>query len=336
MKVYKYRSHQYLKEYLKDIGGNRAWFAKISSLNDPSEAKINKRGDFFDLSKEIAFLLEIGDKGSVGQSAINVSEQFAKLLCQIKHYGVYSTSKRWDDEIMWACYADSHKGICIEYDLEWLLTFHCQKTMYSVDVNYQEFVPVIDLLKCVMEQPQNIIWLLKKIIGVKSISWQHEDELRLLAEPHGSVEYDFRAITAIYFGCKAESELRLSVMETFKDRDIDYYLVEPERYSYTFKRTEVPDPFTSKNRYPYSVAPVEQHAILITEETRPYERLINKAVELVCQSQLCKQVDFAEVYFSKDTKKIPTVYIDFRDQLNEVRRWIISEELIDIHNQRSS
>jgi len=38
-----------------------------------------------------------------------------------KKIGIFSLSKKYDDELLWAHYANSHKGFCIEYDLEILL-----------------------------------------------------------------------------------------------------------------------------------------------------------------------------------------------------------------------
>lgn len=43
---------------------------------------------------------------------------------------------------------------------------------------------------------------LKLTSGTKSKKWKHEDEIRIIMDNFGKVEYDFRAVKAIYFGLR--------------------------------------------------------------------------------------------------------------------------------------
>ena len=58
----------------------------------------------------------------------NTKEKFSNILVALedllsynKKIGIYSLSKTFIDELLWAHYGNSHKGFCIEYDLDILL-----------------------------------------------------------------------------------------------------------------------------------------------------------------------------------------------------------------------
>ena len=50
-----------------------------------------------------------------------LKDSFSRFYEDIKSYGIYSLSKTAIDELLWAYYANSHQGFCIEYDQEVLL-----------------------------------------------------------------------------------------------------------------------------------------------------------------------------------------------------------------------
>ncbi len=81
-----------------------------------------------------------------------------------KKSGVYSLSKDYKNELLWAYYADSHKGFCIEYDYDILKQYPCNEDNFF-DVKYSKNVPIINL---------GIIFdisILKKSLVTKSLSW---------------------------------------------------------------------------------------------------------------------------------------------------------------------
>jgi hypothetical protein len=87
-----------------------------------------------------------------------------------KDWGVICFSETWKSNLMWAHYADKHKGICLGFDIEQTpqLTkidyFHQRKTLPK---NYKN-----DLKSIATE-------LLETCLKVKSIDWEYEQEHRL-------------------------------------------------------------------------------------------------------------------------------------------------------------
>ena len=48
----------------------------------------------------------------------NVKEQYNKFTDKFSNVGVYSLSKSFDNELLWAYYASGHTGVAIEYDID--------------------------------------------------------------------------------------------------------------------------------------------------------------------------------------------------------------------------
>ncbi|MEX9996432.1 DUF2971 domain-containing protein, partial [Providencia vermicola] len=69
------------------------------------------------------------------------------------HFGLES-AKTFTDELLWAHYADSHNGFCIEYDLDKLCEF--EDARYSIfDVIYQNKPPIINVDDIFASDAQN-------------------------------------------------------------------------------------------------------------------------------------------------------------------------------------
>lgn len=92
--------------------------------------------------------------------------------------GIYSLSKTVLDELLWAYYADSHTGFCIEYDLEKL--GELTRIAGSFDVAYQDIIPQIQFDMLIRDRDESIAEILKLTSGTKSKRWRHEDEIRIM------------------------------------------------------------------------------------------------------------------------------------------------------------
>ena len=109
---------------------------------------------------------------------------------------------------MWAHYADSHKGICIGYELEEL----------PLKVRYDEIYPTLSekWINGILEEQiadkdefkkrfkeKYFIEIVEKIYLTKSKAWDYEEEWRLIQEkPIKKIEKS--QIKSIYFGLKTD------------------------------------------------------------------------------------------------------------------------------------
>lgn len=135
-------------------------------------------------------------------------------------------SKAVENTLMWAHYANCHKGICVEYELS--------KQDYSS--NATEYATLFRLLRIDYIDPatpeesidftkQDTELNLRTALATKSIDWQYEHEVRMIAytpvEEGKYVQCVLQTpnpIKAIYFGVKCPKQRINAVMEIFKNR----------------------------------------------------------------------------------------------------------------------
>lgn len=160
--LYKYYSGvpQYQFDNLEN--GNIS-FSSIDTLNDPFEGI----GAFFyqTSDKEQEFWKSMG--------APNFPEQMEDMASYDGHemttfyYRIFSTTKNFDNPLLWAYYANSHKGFCVGYD----------KSAIS-DVSDEMFD--IDYSDTMYQFSKFDDETCKKLLSIKSAAWNIEDECRAL------------------------------------------------------------------------------------------------------------------------------------------------------------
>lgn len=196
---------------------HQLYAAPIDTLNDPFEASVE---------------LPIDNKND---------NEWIKPLINLSHsVGVFSliqADKKESfpgNELMWSHYADSHKGFCIEYDLDVL----CQAISKSFDiiselnVNYQVNRPIIS-------KTDEIDDVLQKIFGTKSSAWKYENEFRLVFGKYGLKTVPDEAIKAIYFGLHMPLKERQAITDGFKNDGIDFFQIERIENTYKLKATKL-------------------------------------------------------------------------------------------------
>ena len=143
-----------------------------------------------------------------GEAAINLKELIQKC-------GIVCFSKTFDNYMMWSSYAESHKGVCIEYQLESSLS---ETSLYSVD-----YVKSLDLNLVFLNQ------ILSDLESTKTLSreslshlfcrkldlWEPQNEWRLVHFDNPSREVPSN-IKKIFFGVNTTWENQNSVMSVAK------------------------------------------------------------------------------------------------------------------------
>ena len=152
---------------------NQLYLPTKDGLNDPTE------GVYRDDALRMFFNV-------FSKYSHNVEEQYNKFTERFGKVGVYSLSKTFDNELLWAYYASGHTGFAIEYDIDILeqsLNYNSYaQQLYKFDVEYLNDVPQIDISTI---RGNEIVEMLKRFIGTKSSSWAHEKEIRLIFENTG-------------------------------------------------------------------------------------------------------------------------------------------------------
>lgn len=242
MKVYKYRgAGKKLERDLKSISENYFYAPNAEKLNDPCETLVLSER----IQNQTKFIGKIfGSKSK--DSLLSLHTALDQFVSSKKDIGIYSLSKTYDDELLWAHYANNHQGFCIEYDFDTLMDKNSFYNFYSFDVEYSSRPPQIDISDI---SSNDNIGLLKKISGTKSHRWSYEKEIRIVTDKYGEHDYNYSAVKAIYFGYKMSKEDKLKIMEQLAGRGLKYFQINLIDKTYSFVREQISDSFENSKKY---------------------------------------------------------------------------------------
>lgn len=242
MLVYKYRggNDEIFERDLVSIENNYFWSSNFDDLNDPCE-NIVISDKFIQQTKSISFIFS----KRRNDAFVDLHKAFENLLSVNKKIGIYSLSKSYLDELLWAHYANSHKGFCIKYDSDLLLASFKTEREYSFSVSYGNNPPEITI----KDLPIKYDGLIFKLTAYKSKRWEYEQEYRIITDNFGKQSYDHEAIKSIYFGLRMELSQKMEVMKRLSNRSIKFYQIEHLEKSYKFKAILIENPFISEFKY---------------------------------------------------------------------------------------
>jgi hypothetical protein len=235
MLVYKYRgnSKDYFERDLETLEKNSFWASTSENLNDPCET-ITSAEKFI---KQTNFITKgFGIKSEADKKFLH--ESFENVLSFDKKMGIYSLSQSYLDELLWAHYASSHNGYCIEYDLDLLIDSYSLNNAYHFPINYSNKPPSIGVLDVALIKNNGMI---NKMGGFKSKRWEYEQEYRIITNNAGFHIYNFNALKSIYFGLRMTQNLKEEIMNRLKGRGIKYFQIEQIDKSYNFTKVPIED-----------------------------------------------------------------------------------------------
>lgn len=241
MFVYKYRdvNETSFKKSLDSIQKNYFWSANIEGLNDPFETIIGT--DKF--LKQTSIIRRIFNRNK--QNLEELHSAYENLISHNKKIGIFSLSKTFLDELLWAHYADSHKGFCIEYDLDILLEEFKTEKVFSFSVHYNQKPPQIGIEDVFKKNDELIL----KMFSHKSKRWEYESEHRIITNLSGKQTYNPNALKSIYFGLRTSDEHKSRIFSILKDRNINYFQIQQIDKSYKFEIIKLINPHFVRETY---------------------------------------------------------------------------------------
>ena len=229
-KLYKYQA--YKTTTLENLINHQIFFSNPKDFNDPFDCRIPINPVFSDTVYEKIFKnlcdKPPNDEGIKRDYLTNgkINERFKEDI--IKNvsvimdgmaaiHGVACFSTKKEDILMWAHYADGHKGLCLEFDPTGIFDANLKKVDY-----WPEFPP-IDWYEIIRNKsvPEYM-----KQLTTKFLEWEHEAEWRIIYGNYSKFwPYPPKALTAIYFGCEMPPPHREIIKKITKDqnKDIEFY-----------------------------------------------------------------------------------------------------------------
>ncbi|MCS2403838.1 Protein of unknown function (DUF2971) [Bacteroides salyersiae] len=221
MKLYKYRSDIYRD--LLTLVNNQIYAPTVQHLNDPSETIVNdsKMYEVFD------FIEKSGLPKNIAK------DNYAKIVDQVRtKLGIFSLSKTVFNELLWAYYANGHKGFCIEYDFEQLKKSISKGHLHSIfNVQYKNDIPEFSI-NSITDNLVDDTQFLKCLIATKSMAWEREEEIRITLYSSGLLGISPESVTGIYFGFRMPESDKELIKASLASRDIKYYQMELKPNSY--------------------------------------------------------------------------------------------------------
>jgi hypothetical protein len=212
------------------------YFASPKQFNDPFDCAINYRYDLlsqeekfekcYDMQREIN---RLSSDDEIKRQAYNLLREGNlerdKLLENNKtiirsmiqeRVGILALTKTKDHILLWSHYSDYHRGICIGYDKDRLISDlkikynSFEKIFFGMDVNYIEKYPIIIPKKGIT--PEEYV---RNPISTKAKYWEYEQEYRILLL-NGARELTNvpdETINEITLGCNMSEQDQINIVE---------------------------------------------------------------------------------------------------------------------------
>ena len=327
LKVYKYRSGDdtTFDRDLKSLENDTFWAASKDELNDACEYLISAET----LQKQLSDTRNLTNDSKLLNAIVRMKSSLNELLHSRDNTGIYSLSKTQLDELLWAHYANGHRGFCIEYDLDTLMSLY-DNDLFSFEIKYCNTPPTLSHND--MNKLDDSKFIYQKLMGIKSIKWKYEKELRIISQEIGFKNYDYRAVKSIYFGIRFPNDKKQSVMKTLKGRKINYFQMTLKPNTYTLFANEIDDLYPTKEKYLYSIAPIGEiatDASLFTGDLEQYKPFIPKIAEIVRREPNCKRVLLIEYSTHKSKPGKPVFFGQYQMNNSKYHNLYLTPEDID-------
>ena len=144
--------------------------------------------------------------------------------------------------LMWAHYADNHRGFCIEYEIPpytepYIKLYHNLMPVIYSDVR----ISVLDQCVRSLQMPKltsDVLWdIFKYGLLMKSVVWKYQNEWRLISfddmlSSDNQYNCKFFKIKKVYLGNKMSAQERMRIISVCKEKRIPYtgVLVASDKY----------------------------------------------------------------------------------------------------------
>jgi len=213
--LFKFRSID--KYLLKSLVHSEIYFARPNRLNDPFDCRVDIRQ-----SLENAISKSSSPTKERLEQLRGLSDFLDKVQSDIAAMGVCSFSLALENPLLWAHYADAHKGICLTYHFsEQFFYENADHILGIVQVDYE----INPLSEWFVESGATIrdfdefgISLIKKALTVKSKPWKYEEEIRILKKEDGSYAIGKEHLVQVCFGLETP-ETDINLIRRLLDQD---------------------------------------------------------------------------------------------------------------------
>lgn len=219
--LYKYRNtivstDPKIPSHIDMLESKQVYFSHPSQFNDPFDCLLSRY--YFKTNQDSRFEIAF--------------ETWLKDY--LDKLGIFCLSADCMSKLMWAHYADNHRGFCIGFKTSELPPIKEKGEQAIKEIKYMVERARINVAASF--RSENIDYAdVAQFVGnwlyVKSLDWKYEKEWRLIGEARKTELYDVSMIGEIIFGLKMTLENKETIMRTFKNSDIAFseVIINPEK-----------------------------------------------------------------------------------------------------------
>lgn len=178
------------------------WFSNPQDFYDPFDCDINmslkkssltRKQSFFD--NHLRRIFSARELGNINTKQISVADfeflvnQAAKKIVRRKSLACFLTN--CDNLLMWAHYADAHKGVCLKFDVLEDTTFFSTAKAIRYTQEYSEYDCLDD---------KNLF--VNEMFFTKSDECRYEGEVRVFKNRKGNYSFKPKVLKDMILGCK--------------------------------------------------------------------------------------------------------------------------------------
>jgi hypothetical protein len=211
--VFKFRPIN--KRMIESLINAEVYFSTPEKLNDPFDSQIDLKN-----SLDTAISKVSGDEEKVLMSLKDHMNDFlAEVNRMVKEYGVWSYSLELKNSLMWAHYADEHRGICLIYDLPDNFRNHnLGEVIGNSAVDYGNNLIVEYFIEFSQNQDRPVFrqfatLLFIKLLTSKDKCWEYEKEGRVISKQAGIKTIGKTALRQVCFGLRTPENDKALVRE---------------------------------------------------------------------------------------------------------------------------
>ena len=206
---------------LQNLKTRTLWFSSAVMFNDPFDCAFSLRSDEL-RPEDFEILFEDMCKQAASRAHMvklykpdgRLSDEFVELvkrsiashlgegtLSSLRGRGIASLAESPTDMLMWAHYADGHRGFCLEFDTT--------RPPFSkaLKVAYRSTLPKLNFVRLVTDDSaQADQHYLESMFLTKASCWEYEREWRVLHQtPDQAYTYPWQALKAVHCGAAMPS-----------------------------------------------------------------------------------------------------------------------------------
>jgi len=215
-KLYRYRSFN--EHWKSDLFDGNIYLSKPSEFNDPFDGvpridipefweKVGRRMLFKSSGIDLSLDGSIKEKKLIEQCIAEFTQDSMRVAC---------FSEKWDSLLMWAHYASSYKGFCIEYDTKKIPS---NIRRFLLPVIYQS--SIYDSTNDFTGRQYNSF----NFLFFKSLEWEYENEWRIAVyQKQVKREINFKDyISEVILGVKCDDIYINEISKWAKDNKVALY-----------------------------------------------------------------------------------------------------------------